>query len=102
MLDDVVDVVSYFHLIVYTVDNSILDMSIYDDDAPSQSDRCECPMMSPQPRRALRLSEGRTCTNGLNDRMSVPEKRTTSLRSGKSRAQGVGLLSSETVEAFCC
>ena len=75
MLDDVVDVVSYFHLIVYTVDNSILDMSIYDDDAPSQSDRCECPMLNPQARPALRLLDNRTTPQGLNDRVFKPKDR---------------------------
>ena len=75
MLDDVVDVVSYFHLIVYAVDNSILDMSIYDDDAPSQSDRCECPMMSPQARRYLCIEAERVGRKGLEDRRLFPKHR---------------------------
>ena len=43
LLDDAVDVVSNRHLIVYAVVNRIVDMfSLCDDDAPSQSDRCDC------------------------------------------------------------
>ena len=48
-----------------------------DDDAPSHVDRCDCGMINPQARRLLRLKASRTTANGLNDRMSVPEKRTT-------------------------
>ena len=49
-------------------------MSFYDDDVPAFADRCDCGMVSPQARRLLRLQASRTCANGLNDRMSVPEK----------------------------
>ena len=75
MLDDVIDVVCYCHLIVYAVDNSTLDMSIYDDDAPSQSDRCECPMMSPQARQDLRIEAERIGSQGLEDRRLTPKYR---------------------------
>ena len=62
----------------YDVVNRILDMfSHCDDDVPSQSDRCECPMSNPQARRLLRLKAGRTTPNGLNDRIAIPKKRTT-------------------------
>ena len=47
-----------------------------DDDAPMHVDRCDCGLINPQARRLLRLQAGRTTPNGLNDRMSVPEKRT--------------------------
>ena len=76
MLDDVIDVVSYFHLIVYAVDCSIFDMSFYDDDVSSHDDRCDCGMINPQARRLLRLEAGRTTPNGLNDRVAIPKKRT--------------------------
>ena len=46
-----------------------------DDDLPARVDHSECPLMSPQARRALRLSEGRTTAQGLNDRIFRPKHR---------------------------
>ena len=46
-----------------------------DDDAPSHVDRSDDPMISPQARRALRLSKGRTTAQGLNDRILTPHHR---------------------------
>ncbi len=48
-----------------------------DDDLPGHVDRSDCGMTNPQARRLLRLQQSRTTANGLKDRMSVPEKRTT-------------------------
>ena len=50
-------------------------MFTVDDDAPSHVDRSDDPMMSPQARRALRLSKGRTTAQGLNDRIYTPKHR---------------------------
>ena len=50
-------------------------MFTVDDDAPSHVDRSDDPMMSPQARRALRLSQGRTTAQGLNDRILTPHHR---------------------------
>ena len=48
-----------------------------DDDAPMHVDRCDYGMINPQARRLLRLETGRTTSNGLNDRIAIPKKRTT-------------------------
>ena len=63
------------HPFAYDVINRILDMFRCDDDAPMHVDRSDDPMMSPQARRALRLSEGRTTAQGLNDRIHRPKHR---------------------------
>ncbi len=44
-------------------------MFTVDDDAPMHVDRSDDPMMLPQARRALLLSQGRTTAQGLNDRI---------------------------------
>ena len=50
-------------------------MFTVDDDAPMHVDRSDDPMMSPQARRALRLSQSRTTAQGLNDRIFTPHHR---------------------------
>jgi len=59
----------------YDVISHILDMFPCDDDAPMHVDHSGDPMMSPQARRALRLSQGRTTAQGLNDRIHRPKHR---------------------------
>ena len=75
MLDDVIDVVSCFHLIVYAVDCSIFDMSFYDDDVSSHDDRCDCGMINPQAKRHLRIEAERDGRKGLEDRRFTPKHR---------------------------
>ena len=50
-------------------------MFTVDDDSPSQVDRSDDPMMSPQAWPALRLRKGRTTAQGLNDRIYAPKHR---------------------------
>ena len=50
-------------------------MFTVDDDAPMHVDRSDDPMMSPQARRALRLSQSRTTAQGLTDRIYRPTHR---------------------------
>ena len=59
----------------YDVINRILDMFRCDDDVPMHVDRSDDPMVSPQARRYLRFSEGRTTAQGLNDRVYRPKHR---------------------------
>ena len=50
-------------------------MTFVDDNVPMHVDRSDVPMMSPQARRALRLSQSRTTTQGLTDRIYRPVHR---------------------------
>ena len=48
-----------------------------DDDCLARVDRADCGMINPQAMLLLKLKTRPATANGLNDRISVPEKRTT-------------------------
>ena len=50
-------------------------MTFVDDDSPRHVGAVDDPLMSPQARRYLRFSEGRTTAQGLNDRIFTPHHR---------------------------